>query len=146
MNSTRFVTMMTMFAITFVMGEVVSSPIIPITFTIEGEIQEVIWQPRKLVRKGIPGMSGSLGHDSYSPAQYQIVICNFTIETQDTTSQSEAEKLKTAKELILFLTHERDDGFLNKGMNIKVINYCIRGDEGGNWYSYEKIIILSTSP
>jgi hypothetical protein len=123
----------------------ISAPIIPITFTIEGKIKEVVWQPRKFVRKGIPGMSGSLGHDSYSLAQYQIVISDFTITSDDARSQSEVERLKKSTEVTLFLTYEKEDGFLKKGMNIKVINYCIKGDEGGNWYSYEKIIILESS-
>jgi hypothetical protein len=120
-----------------------AAPIIPITFTIEGEIKEVVWRPQRLMHKGMPGMSGSLGHDSYSPAQYQTVIINFIIEADDKISRSEVEKLKKTNELTLFLPHEKDDGFLKKGMNIKVIKYCIRGDEGGNWYRHEKIIILS---
>jgi hypothetical protein len=120
-----------------------AAPIIPITFTIEGEIKEVVWRPQRLMHKGMPGMSGSLGYDSYSPAQYQTVIINFIIEAEDKISRSEVENLKKTKELTLFLPHEKDDGFLKKGMNIKVIKYCIKGDEGGNWYRHEKIIILS---
>jgi hypothetical protein len=146
MNSTKLVSIiMITLLIVFVSGAI-SAPIIPITFTIEGKIKEVVWQPRKFVRKGIPGMSGSLGNDSYSLAQYQIVISDFTIKADDERSQSEVERLKRSNEVTIFLTHEKEDGFLKKGMNIKVINYCIKGDEGGNWYSYEKIIILEPSP
>ena len=145
MNSTKLaIIIMIIVLIVFVCGAI-SAPIIPITFTIEGEIKEVVWQPRKFVRKGIPGMSGSLGHDSYSLAQYQIVISDFTIKADDERSQSEVERLKRSTEVTLFLTHEKEDGSLKKGMNIKVINYCIKGDEGGNWYGYEKIIILESS-
>jgi len=145
MVSSKTISLITIFLLSISVCKSISAPIIPITFTIEGEIKEVLWQPQRLIHKGIPGMSGSLGHDSYSLAQFRALISNFTIETKDEFSRSEVEKIRSAKEFILFLKHEKDDGFLKKGMNIKVINYCIKGDEGGNWYSYDKIIILSSS-
>ena len=119
------------------------SPAIPTTYTLTGTIDDVSWHPRKLVRKGIPDMSGSLGYDKYAPARYVVKLSNVEFgEAKDEFSRAEVEKLKNAETLTLTLRHEKDDGFLAVNMRITIVDYTTEGDEGGYWHSFKKIDIL----
>jgi len=44
--------------------------------TICGTVSDVKWVPEEMV-KGIPGMSGSAGHDRIVPAHFVIALRNF---------------------------------------------------------------------
>jgi hypothetical protein len=41
--------------------------------------------------------------------------------------------------ITVFIAHQADDGYLKKGMKIKIFDYTVRGDEGGDWYSFSAI-------
>jgi len=125
----------------------VTAPLPPLgPIDVSGTVTEVRWFPEKSI-KGIPGMSGSAGRDRSFPAHFIIELNN-----------TEGVDRETARRMSFYVAGERsvaggpsstiflqlnhvDRNFLQKGMNIRITGYTIRGDEGGTWTSYKKIDI-----
>lgn len=118
---------------------------------IEGTVEEVTWQPGgKLIKgmkvmvkgKEVP-MSGSLGVDRITRSKYSVRLTR-TVVTRPVSENSPYYKsFPSGADAHVTIYHDKDDGYLKKGMRIKIINYRIDGDEGGTWESYEKIDILN---
>jgi hypothetical protein len=108
-------------------------------FDIKGCIKEISWHPVKFIKK-IPGASGTLGKDRKVPAHYRITLTDTTVDNRGGMNSHPA--YKSGKIIRLTINHEKDDGFLRKRMIIKILDYRVRGDEAGNWYSFRKIQII----
>lgn len=127
------------------------APIIPIgPVEISGTVSEIKWVPEKKI-KGIPRMSGSLGHDRIVPAHFLITLTNYKGVDSKTAitmtryldwSALQGEEKKEKPPFILLKINHSDKEYLKRGMKIKVIGYTVRGDEGGTWTSYKNIEIL----
>ena len=108
--------------------------------TIEGDIQKISWYPGKTV-KGLPGMSGSAGQDRTIPAHYKVTLTN-TVVTVAKDAQGHRPH-KSGDTINIKLDHAKDDGFLKKNMRARIIDFAMKGDEGGIRTSFEKIEILT---
>lgn len=84
-------------------------------------------------------MSGSAGIDRTIPARYVVTLVDVSVEGK---GAGKPWMLQEGGRAEIIVNHDRDDGFLRKGMRIAVIGYLERGDEGGTWTSFEKIQIL----
>ena len=116
----------------------VASPIIPQAgITIEGCIDEILWIPDKHL-EGESGMSGSAGIARVVPAHYAIRLIDTTISSREYG----ATPLKSGEAAEIKINHPKKDGYLKKGMNIRVIDYLVMGDEGGVWTSFARIEML----
>ena len=141
--TSRFASLLTAVCTCLSCASALASPAIPITYTVSGTIDDVAWYPRKLIRKGVPDMSGSLGFDKYAPARYKVTLSSIEFEEpKDDFSRARVAQLRKSKTLTLTLRHEKNDGFLVKDMRIRIIDYKIEGDEGGTWHSFESVEIL----
>ncbi|NTW83736.1 MAG: hypothetical protein HGB36_10290 [Chlorobiaceae bacterium] len=113
---------------------------------IEGVIDRISWNADRFVKgsgmynngKWHP-MSGSLGHDRTIPAHYRILLKKTRVESHETAVASRS--FKSGSDITLVINHPANDGFLMKGMRIKVYDYTVRGDEGGDWYSFSRITV-----
>ena len=115
-----------------------ASPMLPMaTMTIEGRIQEISWHPEKHV-KGIPGMSGSAGVDRTVPAHYKVSL----IDTKVTSQGNDYVPFTSGSPINIKLNHLKDNKFLMKYMQVRIIDFRMGGDEGGIWTSFKKIEIL----
>ena len=116
-----------------------SAPLPPMQpVTVKGTIVSVFWSPAGQL-KGIPQMSGSAGIDRMFPARYVVTLADVTIEGKEADKRA---ILKGADSAEIMLNHDRNDGFLKRGMRIVVFNYSQRGDEGGTWTSFDRIEIM----
>ncbi len=119
-----------------------ASPMIPYgPMTIEGTIQEITWVPEKS-EKGEPGMSGSLGIDRTFPACYIIILTNTVIDNSKIKDDPYRLSYKSGEMLRVSIRHKKNDGFLKKGMRIRVVDYEVNGDEGGVWSSFDRVEIV----
>jgi hypothetical protein len=125
-------------------------PVCPVNIC--GTVSEAKWMPEEMV-KGIPGMSGSAGHDRVVPAHFLIALRNFDGVDSETTrritgylagSAFEAAGPEGTPPLMLLKINHPDKNYLRKGMNIDISGYTVRGDEGGTWTSYERIDVVSS--
>lgn len=117
-----------------------SAPMPPVgPVSIEGTIRSIEWSPAR-VAKGIPGMSGSAGHDRTFPARYRITLKDVRVTGVNTASFQGKETVA------IELPHQADDGYLRTGMRIRVTDYSERGDEGGTWTRFGDIRILGEPP
>ena len=115
-----------------------ASPMPPTaTMTIEGRIQEISWYPKKHV-KGIPGMSGSAGVDRTVPAHYKVSL----IDTKVTSQENDNVPFTSGSPINIKLNHPKDDKFLMKNMQVRIIDFRMGGDEGGIWTSFKNIELL----
>jgi len=126
--------------------EVSAAPLPPLDkYDITGTISELQWYPEKRI-KGIPQMSGSAGYDRTMPAHFIVKLINYSgIDSATATRITRyinPHKPASPLYILLKINHE-NPYYLNKGMKIKVIEYTIRGDEGGTYTSYKRIIIIS---
>jgi hypothetical protein len=134
---------------------VMSAPMAPVgPADIEGTIEEVSWKEKQEIKgvsvkvggKMVP-VSGSLGVDRTIKAQYNVILTDTVVEKPD----SEKDKLyyksfPSGGRAAVTVYHDADDGYLKKGMRIKVSGYTVGGDEGGVWSSYTKVKILKEPP
>ena len=125
-------------------------PFAPVEVT--GTIAEARWVPERHVA-GLPGMSGSAGHDRVVPAHFIVRMVRF--HGVDSTTARTMTGLIDRRALqdshgqgmppfILLQIDHPDQHFLQAGMTIRVTGYAIRGDEGGTWTSHERLAILAT--
>jgi hypothetical protein len=129
-----------------------SAPMIPTgPMDIEGTIEEVTWQPGGKLIKGVKvkmngkevPMSGSLGVDRITRSKYSVRLTGTVVTKPAGENNPYYKSFPSGTQAIVTIYHDKDDGYMKKGMRIKVINYRIDGDEGGTWESYEKIDILN---
>ncbi|KKD36031.1 MAG: hypothetical protein WAN66_27955 [Limnoraphis robusta] len=113
-----------------------SAPIGPLT--LEGYIQQITWIPDQFI-SGIPGMSGTLGHDRVIPAHYCVCLSNIKIIDNSGDPGSFQDGLRDE----IDLPHPKNDQFLQLGMYIRVVDLTILGDEGGSSTYFEQIEILN---
>ncbi len=118
---------------------------------VRGTVSDVRWLPDTMI-KGVPGMSGSAGKDRTVAAHFIVTLADFTgIDAATAITMTRyldwyALKDQGSKQnppFILLKINQDDKNYLRKGMNIKVSDYKIRGDEGGTWTSFNKVDILS---
>ena len=118
---------------------------------VEGKVLRVDWSPKKSAQ-GIPGMSGTMGIDRIIPAHFRVYLTDYSGVDADVIGRMKAiyrwpisDNLNTdgtPEFIVLQLSHE-DKTFIRKGMKIRVRGYLLKGDEGGDWTSYQEIQILS---
>ena len=116
-----------------------SAPMMPIaTMTITGTIESISWYPAQFV-PGEPGMSGSAGGDRVIPSHYVVLLVDTTVEARGEGHvpyhSGDAIRIK--------LNHPADDGYLQSGMKVRIVDFRMGGDEGGIHTSFEAIDILS---
>ncbi|PKL46509.1 MAG: hypothetical protein CVV42_16205 [Candidatus Riflebacteria bacterium HGW-Riflebacteria-2] len=110
---------------------------------VEGLIAVIEWVPER-TEKGVWGMSGSLGGDRTFPAHYfvELVDCNVAVadgEIEPADGSMPWLKLGKQEKYSVSLNHPADDGFLKRGMRIKISGYHTSGDEGGIWTTFRAI-------
>jgi len=130
----------------------IAAPIRPIgPVDVSGTVSEIKLVPEEKL-KGIPGMSGSAGHDRVIPEHFLVTLIDYDGVTAETARMMtryldwnalKGEEQKDKPSFILLRINYGDRNFLKKGMKIKVSGYTVRGDEGGTWTSYGTIDILS---
>lgn len=129
-----------------------AAPIIPIgPIDITGTVSEIKWVPEEKL-KGIPGMSGSAGHDRVIPEHFLVTLIDFDGVSAEIARMMtkyldwnalKSEDQKGRPSFILVRINSNDRNYLMKGSKIKVSDYTVKGDEGGTWTSYGAIDILS---
>jgi hypothetical protein len=127
------------------------APIRPVEpVDVSGTVSEIKWVPEEKL-KGIPGMSGSAGHDRVIPEHFLVTLIDYDGVTAETarmmtwyldSNALKDEGQKDKPSFILLRINYSDRNYLKKGMKIKVSGYTVRGDEGGTWTSYGAIDIL----
>lgn len=110
-----------------------------------GVIIEQSWIPTESV-PGRPGFSGSLGHDRTFPAHVRIVLENYT--GIDATVAGRINGFLSAAELSemgrLALRLPTDNPELLRGVHrLCIEGFTIRGDEGGTWTTYRRLVPAS---
>jgi len=126
--------------------EALPAPLPPMDkYDITGTISELQWYPEKRI-KGIPRMSGSAGYNRTVPAHFIIKLINYSGIDSATASRItgyiNSHKPASPHYVLLRINH-KNPYYLKIGMRIKVTGYTIRGDEGGTYTSYKRIIIKS---
>ena len=111
-----------------------------------GVIVEQSWVPAESVR-GQKGFSGSLGHDRTFPAHLRIVLENYT--GIDATVARRINGFLSVTELSemnrLALRLATDNPELLRGVHrLCIEGFTIRGDEGGTWTTYLRLVPAST--
>lgn len=109
--------------------------------TIEGTIEEISWSPERHV-KGQPGMSGSAGHDRTFPARYRVKLVRTTVAARGDGHIP----FRSGEAFSITLDHPKDDGYLEKGMAVRITGFLMFGDEGGIRTRFEKIEVLDKKP
>jgi hypothetical protein len=104
---------------------------------IEGTIKTIAWIPENHVAAK-PGFSGSLGKDRIFPAHYVVELIDTLVENSG-SSQGLSNQFKSGENISVTVNHNINDGYLKKGMRIKIYDYKVSGDEGGTWYSFSRI-------
>ena len=127
-----------------------AAPIRPIgPVDVSGTISEIKWVPEEKVR-GIPGMSGSLGHDRTRFAHFLVTLTDYDGVNAETARRMTGYLDRTSfkggdqgdkPSFILLKINHNDKNYLKKGMRMRVIGYKVRGDEGGTWTYYDKLEI-----
>ena len=129
-----------------------SAPIRPVgPVDVRGTVSEIKWVPEEKL-KGIPGMSGSAGHDRVIPEHFLVTLIDYDGVTAETARMMtryldwtalKGEEQKDKPSFILLRINYSDRNYLKKDRKIKVRGYTVRGDEGGTWTSYGAVDILS---
>ncbi|MDP3075747.1 hypothetical protein [Bradyrhizobium sp.] len=107
-----------------------------------GVIVEQSWVPAESV-PGQKGFSGSLGHDRTFPAHHRIVLEHYT--GIDATTARRINGFLSMPELSdinrVALRLPTDNPELLRGVHrLCVEDFTIRGDEGGTWTTYGRLV------
>ncbi len=130
--ATVFISMVLLIQLSF------ASPMAPMaTMNIEGRIQKISWHADKFM-KSLPGMSGNAGEDRTISAHYKVTL----IETKVTSTKNGYVPFTSEETIDIEINHEKDDKFLKLNMNVRIIGFRLRGDEGGVNTSFERIEVL----
>lgn len=110
-----------------------------------GVIIEQSWIPIESV-PGRPGFSGSLGHDRTFPAHVRIVLENYTgidaMVARRINGFLSATELSDMNRLALRLPTDNPE--LLRGVHrLCIEGFAIRGDEGGTWTTYRRLVPTS---
>jgi hypothetical protein len=116
---------------------------------LSGAVAEAKWFPAEAL-KGVPGMSGSAGHDRIFPAHFLVVLKDYDGISSGTAKRisyyvegraAVASRKGGGPTVTLRLNHENRD-WLRPGMRIRLRGYQVRGDEGGTWTAFHDLEIL----
>lgn len=110
--------------------------------TICGVVVEQSWTPARH-EPGRTGFSGSLGRDRTFPAHVRVVLDNYTgidaTVAQRINGLLGAPELSGIDRVALILPNDNPD--LLRGIHrLCVEGFTIRGDEGGTWTAYLRLI------
>lgn len=132
-------------------GILCAAPLPPLgKITITGTIAKASWVPAGSL-KGRKGLSGSLGRDRVIPAHFVVTLYDYSGPTVrqswmmngfmsfSTAGTEDRSKLPPA--LVVWVNSE-ESKFLHVGMQIRLVNYNVTGDEGGTWTSCDRIEVL----
>lgn len=118
---------------------------------IRGTVSDLQWNPEKTIQ-GIPGMSGSAGHDRIVPAHFLVTLSHYSgVDFQTAAAMTRyvdwsvfrSKDRNDSPSFVTLMINHNNPNFLRKGMNIKISGYTIRGDEGGTWTYFSSINILN---
>lgn len=134
-------------AVLFGFAVALAAPVPPVgPMNIEGVIETVSWVPDTFVKaKGVwrdgkwCPCSGTLGRDRTRRAHYRVTLTETKVESLPGADHSRSFRGDSA--ITVFIAHPANDGYLKKGMRIKIFDYTVRGDEGGDWYSFSALSI-----
>jgi hypothetical protein len=112
------------------------------TVNVTGTVVEVRWFPEQ-TKKGLPGASGSLGHDRKFPAHFEVRLKDVDIEVVRPTDNGGLDGPAGKQAEYRLRINSDDKHLLKPGMRIKVPSYQTRGDEGGIWTKHGKIEIIA---
>jgi hypothetical protein len=119
-------------------------------FDVEGTIMHVQWFPEKFVKAEM--MTGTAGHDRVFPAHFLISVTKYSGIDEETLETmkfifprfvSPKQDNRGKPEFIVLYLNCEDKTFLKEGMRIKVKEYVLWGDEGGDYPSYKEVQVLS---
>jgi len=137
--------LISLLAMLFGSAVALGAPIPPVgPMNIEGVIESASWTPDTFIKaKGTwrdgkwRPCSGTLGQDRARRAHYRVTLADTKVETRPGADHSRS--FRSGAAITVFIAHPADDGYLKKGMKIKIFDYTVRGDEGGDWYSFSAI-------
>lgn len=112
------------------------------TVTVTGTVVEAKWTPER-TEKGMPGASGSLGHDRTFPARFQVRLKDVEVEIVQSVGNKHMDGPSGKQASYRLTINSNDKELLKPGMKIKVSNYHMGGDEGGTWVKHDPVQILS---
>ena len=143
---------MALLFILFAVSNGIAAPIRPIgPVDVNGTVSDLKWNPEKVI-KGIPGMSGSAGHDRIMPAHFIVTLRDFNgVDSGTAAAMTSYIDWSVFKDkgrnfippFVVLMINHKDQNYLNKGMKIKVSGYTVRGDEGGTWTHFSRIDIIN---
>jgi hypothetical protein len=107
-----------------------------------GVIVEQSWIPTEFAQ-GRPGFSGSLGHDRTFPAHVRIILENYTgidaTIAKTINGFLSVTELSEMKRVLLLLPTDNPE--LLRGFHrLCIEGFTIRGDEGGTWTTYRRMV------
>jgi hypothetical protein len=134
------------------LSHALSAPMAPFgPMHLEGTVEEVSWHPREEIKgvsvevngKRVP-LSGSLGVDRTIRAHYRLVLIDTVVERPESEKANpDYRSYPVGQRATVTVYRDADDGYLRKGMRIRLRGYTEGGDEGGTWSSYDRVEVLS---
>ncbi len=114
-----------------------------------GTIVSAQWRAVQTAR-GIPGMSGTAGHDRTFPAQFTILL--EAVSGADTAtarninlafglSDKEAYETPAGPRRVRLGLNHHDPNFLDGATSLCIEGYSVRGDEGGTWTEHRRVSV-----
>lgn len=117
-------------------------------FDISGTIREIKWFPEQSVQ-GKRGMSGALGHDRVFPAHFVVKLVRYKgVAAEDAVRITRYVSYNAYGDanppgmppFVILKIDSNDRNLLKTGMRVRIKGYTVRGDEGGTWTSYSRIV------
>ena len=123
-------------------GHAAPLPPLPVINTC-GAIDTFLWSPETQV-PGRPGFSGSLGHQRVFPARFEIVLKNFSgvdasLAQRINGIMSYRPATTTPRLKLIIASGDRHK--FDHARRLCVSGYRVRGDEGGTWTSYRRLVL-----
>ena len=110
-----------------------------------GRIRLSEWLPPKTLA-AMPGVSGSAGQQRSWPGRFAVVLADIDnpkasdVSTLLATSEDGAGIALRPGEVLLVLASD-DRALLDGAKGLCVTGFAVRGDEGGTWTSYERLVV-----
>ena len=114
-----------------------------------GTIVSAKWEPARTVR-GIPGMSGTAGHDRTFPAQFTILLEAVTGADANTARNiniafglygADARETPAGPQRVRLGLNHDDSHLLDGAVSLCIQGYSVRGDEGGTWTEHKAVSV-----
>ncbi|TWT01696.1 hypothetical protein [Reyranella sp. CPCC 100927] len=114
-----------------------------------GTIVSAKWQAAQTAR-GIPGMSGTAGHDRTFPAQFTILLEAVSGADAATArninlafglSDKDAHETPAGPRRVRLGLNHDDPNFLDGAGSLCIDGYSVRGDEGGTWTEHKSVAV-----